>query len=80
MPNSKVYPEALRAEIDEVGKWTYDDINNGVYKSGFASTQEAYESAVTTLFSSLDRAEKHLATSKGPYWFGDKITETDIRL
>ncbi|EMR61380.1 putative glutathione s-transferase gst3 protein [Eutypa lata UCREL1] len=75
-----VYPEAFRRDIDEAGKWTYDNINNGVYKSGFASTQEAYETAVTALFEALDRSEKHLASSKGPYWFGDSITETDIRM
>ncbi len=75
-----MYPEALRAEIDEAGEWTYDTINNGVYKSGFATTQEAYERNVTALFEALDRSESHLASAKGPYWFGDKITETDIRL
>lgn len=43
-------------------------------------TQEAYEKAVTTLFSSLDRAERHLASSGGPYYFGDAVTEADVRL
>ncbi|RYO83430.1 hypothetical protein DL762_006119 [Monosporascus cannonballus] len=76
----KLYPEALRADIDEAACWTYERINNGVYKSGFATTQEAYERNVVALFEALDRAEKHLADSKGPYWFGDAITETDIRM
>jgi glutathionyl-hydroquinone reductase len=75
-----LYPEALRAKIDEDGEWTYDKINNGVYKSGFATTQTAYENNVLALFEALDKAEKHLAESKGPYWFGDSITETDIRV
>ncbi|KAI1083637.1 glutathione S-transferase [Whalleya microplaca] len=75
-----LYPRDLRAEIDKAGDWTYDLINNGVYKSGFATTQEAYERNVTALFGALDRAEKHLAEGKGPYYFGDRITETDIRL
>ncbi|PWY89026.1 ubiquitin-activating enzyme E1 [Aspergillus heteromorphus CBS 117.55] len=77
------YPSALRAQIDTTNDWTYNDINNGVYKSGFATTQEAYEKAVTTLFSSLDKVEAHLAKSYSPdtpYYFGSTITELDIRL
>jgi len=75
-----ILPKALEKDIDEVNEWTYNDINNGVYKSGFATTQEAYEKAVTTLFDSLDRVEKHLASSPGPYYHGEHITETDVRL
>lgn len=73
-------PEKLRAEIDETNDWTYNDINNGVYKSGFASTQEAYEKAVNPLFASLYRAEAHLAKHAAPYYFGAHITEADVRL
>lgn len=74
-----LYPVPLRTEIDAANEWQYDQINNGVYKSGFATTQPAYEKAVTTLFSALDRAESHLSSNK-PYWFGDQLTEVDIRL
>jgi len=73
-------PESLKKQIEETNEWTYNDINNGVYKSGFATTQEAYEKAVTTLFKSLDRAEEHLAKNANPFYFGDKITEADVRL
>lgn len=78
--NISLYPETLQGEIDEVNSWQYDDINNGVYKCGFATTQDAYDRAVTSLFKSLDRAEAHLASGKGPYWFGPNVTEVDIRL
>ncbi|ODV92842.1 hypothetical protein CANCADRAFT_147691 [Tortispora caseinolytica NRRL Y-17796] len=74
------YPENLQAQIDEHNDWIYNDINNGVYKSGFATTQEAYEKAVTTLFKSMDRVESILAESDGPYFLGKDLTEIDIRL
>ena len=73
-----LYPEELRAEIDEVNDWVYNDINNGVYKTGFATTQEAYEAAVRPLFGSLDRLEK-LLTGKD-YLVGGTLTEADVRL
>ncbi|KAK3687500.1 glutathione S-transferase [Podospora appendiculata] len=77
-----LYPAALRKDIDEAHAWQYDLINNGVYKSGFATTQEAYERNVVALFEALDKAEAHLsaAAGGGPFWFGDKITEVDVRL
>ncbi|MEL6977409.1 MAG: glutathione S-transferase family protein [Pseudomonadota bacterium] len=72
------YPEALRAEIDAVNTRVYDTLNNGVYKSGFATTQEAYEEAVTPLFETLDWLETRLSSER--YLVGGRITEADIRL
>jgi putative glutathione S-transferase len=78
-PEVDLLPTDLEKAIDEANNWIYDDVNNGVYKSGFATSQEAYEKAVTQLFKSLDRIEDHLEGS-GPYWFGERLTEVDVRL
>ena len=75
-----LFPPDLKGKIDSTNDWTYNDINNGVYKSGFATTEEAYQKAVTTLFRSLDRVEGDLRSSSGPYYHGSRITEADIRL
>ncbi|MDX5629659.1 MULTISPECIES: glutathione S-transferase family protein [unclassified Brenneria] len=72
------YPPALRADIDRWNTTIYHGINNGVYKTGFAKTQESYNQAVTTLFSTLDEVEAHLATNR--YIAGDTLTEADWRL
>lgn len=72
------YPEALRGEIDSINAHVYDNINNGVYKAGFATTQKAYELAVFPLFEALDELEHRL--SKQRYLVGDQITEADWRL
>lgn len=72
------YPQVLRDEIDTINERVYHAVNNGVYKSGFATTQEAYEDAVTTVFETLDDLEERLSTSR--YLVGDQITETDWRL
>ena len=72
------YPEHLRSQIDEHNGWMYDTINNGVYKSGFASKQEPYEGNVKNVFSSLDRLEKMLEGKQ--YILGDQLTELDIRV
>jgi putative glutathione S-transferase len=72
------YPQALRAEIDAVNARVYDTLNNGVYKSGFATTQTAYEEAVRPLFATLDWLEERL--SRQAYICGDRVTEADWRL
>lgn len=72
------YPEALRAEIDAINARVYDTVNNGVYKSGFATTQEAYEEACAALFESLDWLDEMLASRR--YLTGAAITEADWRL
>ncbi|KAI9830617.1 MAG: hypothetical protein M1819_005427 [Sarea resinae] len=78
--NVDLFPEDLRSEIEATNEWTYNDINNGVYKSGFATTQEAYEKAVIPLFAALDKAEAHVAAHARPFYYGAHITEADIRL
>jgi glutathionyl-hydroquinone reductase len=72
------YPQALRGEIDAVNQRVYDTLNNGVYRSGFATTQAAYEAAVVPLFDTLDWLEDRLSRSR--FLCGDSITEADIRL
>jgi putative glutathione S-transferase len=74
----ELYPEPLRAEMDELMSEIYTDVNNGVYKCGFASSQEAYESAYHTLFARLDALSDRLATRR--YLMGDALTEADVRL
>jgi len=59
----------------------YNDLNNGVYKTGFATSQAAYEEHVYPVFGALDRLEEHLGQrGHGPYLFGESITEADVRL
>jgi putative glutathione S-transferase len=72
------YPEPLRGEIDEINARVYSTVNNGVYKSGFATTQEAYEEAVEPLFESLEWLDGRLSERR--YLLGDRITEADWRL
>lgn len=72
------YPMGLREEIDEINEIVYQNVNNGVYRCGFATTQDAYEEAFDSLFGALDTLEERL--SKKRYLVGDKITEADWRL
>ncbi len=72
------WPEAMRDEIEKVNARVYSDINNGVYKCGFASTQEAYDAAVHPLFETLEWLEQRLSSKR--YLMGDRITESDWRL
>lgn len=74
----QLYPEDLRGEIDEVNKLVYRDVNNGVYRCGFAGSQESYDAAYDQLFSRLDWLSERLATQR--YLVGDTITEADVRL
>jgi putative glutathione S-transferase len=72
------YPAELRDEIDRLNARVYETVNNGVYKAGFATTQEAYEDAVRPLFATLDMLEERLATRR--YLCGERLTEADWRL
>jgi putative glutathione S-transferase len=73
-----LYPQHLRPAIDALNDAIYPKLNNGVYRCGFASTQEAYEEAYHGVFDMLDQLEERLAS--GPYLFGEELTEADIRL
>ncbi|WP_406830391.1 glutathione S-transferase C-terminal domain-containing protein [Pedococcus sp. KACC 23699] len=73
-----LYPVALRAEMDEVMKRIYTEVNNGVYRCGFAGTQEAYDQAYERLFTALDWLEDRLTHRR--FLMGDTITEADVRL
>ncbi|WP_027854217.1 glutathione S-transferase family protein [Marinobacterium litorale] len=72
------YPSALQDEIDSWNDRIYPAVNNGVYKAGFATSQDAYDEAVEGLFAELDRIDAHL--SKQRFLAGDRLTEADIRL
>lgn len=73
-----LYPEPLRDEIDDVAEVVFREVNNGVYRCGFAGSQKSYERAYETLFARLDRLEERLSTQR--YLVGDTITEADVRL
>jgi len=73
-----LYPVELRTEIDAINALVYDNVNNGVYRTGFATTQAAYEDAFDKLFATLDQLEARLATQR--YLAGNRLTEADWRL
>ena len=73
-----LYPEDLRVDIDAVNAVVYTDVNNGVYRAGFATTQEAYEQAYDRLFAQLDWLSERLSGQR--YLMGDRLTEADVRL
>lgn len=72
------YPQALQSEIDTLNQWLYDNINDGVYKAGFATEQSAYDKAYAALFTALDTLEQRLSAQR--YLFGSQPTESDWRL
>ena len=72
------YPQALREEIDAINELVYHNINNGVYRAGFATTQEAYDDAVADVFNVMDQLEDRLTNQ--PYLVGSELTEADWRL
>ncbi len=77
-PGINLFPAAHRREIDTVNAFVYDRVNNGVYKAGFATTQEAYEEAFDALFTALDGIETRLGRQR--YLVGNRLTEADWRL
>ncbi|CAM6102352.1 unnamed protein product [Calypogeia fissa] len=77
-PEVDLFPPHLKNKIDEVDSWTYNSINNGVYRCGFATTQSAYNQAAKELFDALDKCEDIL--SKHRYIAGNEFTEADVRL
>jgi putative glutathione S-transferase len=77
-PERHYLPDDLRTEIDELNAYVYDNVNDGVYRTGFARTQHAYEEAFGRLFDALDELDSRLASSR--YLMGAAITEADWRL
>lgn len=73
-----LYPKPLQGSIDELNAYYYEKLNNGVYRAGFATSQQAYEAAYDDVFQALDDAEERLSGKQ--FLFSDQLTETDIRL
>jgi putative glutathione S-transferase len=74
-----LYPTHLRSEIDSITEWMQRDLNTGVYKAGFAETQEAYDKNVPVVFAALNHLESIIQRNGGPYILGKHLTELDIR-
>jgi glutathionyl-hydroquinone reductase len=77
-PAHDLYPQRLRAEIDAINERVYATVNNGVYRCGFATSQESYDEAFGQLFATLDDLEQRLGQQR--YLTGDALTEADVRL
>lgn len=75
-----LYPDHLSAKIDEMAEWIQRDLNTGVYKAGFAQSQESYEKGVPPVFAALNKLEKIASEKKGPYILGEHMTEVDVRV
>ena len=73
-----LYPDELAGQVDEWNDLIYPTFNNGVYRAGFARTQEAYNKGVADVFATMDKVEAHLAQSR--YLCGDRFTEADVRM
>ena len=76
--SSDFYPDHLQDEINNLNEWIYHSVNNGVYKCGFATTQQSYDESVTALFKALDKLDQKFSESK--YLIEDNLTEADLRL
>jgi putative glutathione S-transferase len=84
-PNAKstpdLLPAGLRNEIETMNTWVYEQVNNGTYRAGFATSDDAYSAGVERFYDGLDRLEMHLSDpAHQPYLFGKHITEADVRL
>ncbi|KAF2232202.1 hypothetical protein EV356DRAFT_505607 [Viridothelium virens] len=75
-----LYPKHLQSKIDEIAEWMQRDLNAGVYKAGFAESQEVYDKNVIPVFGALNKIEKIISEHGGPYVLGREMTELDIRL
>lgn len=75
-----LYPEPLREKIDSISEWMQRDLNTGVYKAGFAGSQEDYDKNVIPVFAALNVLEHLVYDNGGPYVLGKQLTELDIRL
>ena len=74
-----LYPEDSQVQIDDVSDWMQRDLNTGVYKAGFAKTEDVYIRHVPAVFAALNKVESMLAKSGGPFLLGKTLTELDLR-
>jgi putative glutathione S-transferase len=74
-----LYPTPLRPQIDTISEWMQRDLNIGVYKAGFATTQADYDAGVVPVFAALNKLEELIASNGGPFILGQQMTELDVR-